>query len=697
MSDDTGTCDDWLSNPAPPPRAIGAAAHKPAAPKKAPARPGAGKKPATPQSPAPQSPLDKLAAELDAAPMAADPQEPPGAGLDPPENAPQRPRGGDSGGPSGGDAPPPRGREKRPTGEIWKGCPVRPLGVNGGAAYYLDVHGQMRPIVKHDAQSIMSLFGKKIPSLCFAFPQFDKDGNRKPHRFDQTGAAMDMMAAASERGLFDPDGSVRGVGAWRDDDGQLIYHTGDRLILPEGETDPQTHHGRIYPAYPPIPHPAPPDLAADPVPELRALLSTWNWARPDIDPMICLGMIGIQMLGGALDWRPTFWLTGARAAGKSTFQKLIELLHGPKGMVQSSDATKSGITARLGHSSLPVGLDELEPGDEGSGKEKAIIDLARIASSGGQWFRGTADQKGASGNVYSAFMFSSILIPGALNAADLSRLIILSLNSFAEDAPAPPPLRAETWRKRGAALKRILMSRWSGWADRLDLWREALAKHRITGRNADNWATILAMADMAQSADMPTAAAMDGWARKVARWVAADLGELGTDADALVTRLLTQKFEPFKGREGYTVAQWLMVAAALPGAPPILGNEGANQKDPDALRDYARKANLKLATIGLRVIGEGPEAALFIANAKMQGLLDLFRGTEWAGGAWKQSAARVKGAYVNDVVRTLAGVSTRGVHVPFASMPGLISDQDRDARAQAAAAAPMPEGMEDFA
>jgi hypothetical protein len=640
--------------------------------------------------PRPGQPLAQLAAQLDAAPVAGAPDAPPGEGLGPPED----PRPAEDAPPP----PPPAGREKRPKGEIWKGCPVRPLGVNGNFSFYLDVHGQMRAVAKHDAQSIMHLFGSRIPALCWAFPQYDKDGNRKPHRFDQTSAAMDMMQACSENGLFDPDGSVRGVGAWRDDDDRLIYHTGDRLLLPDGETEPMTHQGRIYPAYPPIPHPAPAGKGSDPVPPIIEQLGTWNWARPEIDPYVSLGMICVQMMGGALDWRPTFWATGPRAAGKSSFQKLIEYLHGPKGLVQSSDATKSGITARLGHSSLPVAIDELEPGDEGTGKEKAIIDLARIASSGGQWFRGTADQKGASGNVYSTFFFSSILIPGAMSAADLSRLIILSMHAFPEGTPTPPPLRADTWRKRGAALKRILMSRWKTWPERLELWREAFAQHKIGGRNGDNWATVMAMADMAQNEALPDRDVMDGWTAKVAKHIKADLGELGTDADGLITHLLTQKFEPTKGREAYTVAQWLMVAGQMPHAPLIFGSSEGTDHSPEALEARAKLANAKLATIGLRVTVTDGGASLFIANKPIQGLKDLFERTAWANGAWKQSAARIKGATTFDGVRTLAGITSRGIEIPFASMPGLAPvAMDRSTRAIEVASVPMPADMEDFA
>ncbi|PZQ99920.1 MAG: hypothetical protein DI533_04625 [Cereibacter sphaeroides] len=647
MSEQTNN--DWLSDPAPPPApASGKPAHKkPASRRK---RANAAVAPAI------------IPAGLDALPVEAGPQ--PGERPDPPEEKPK--------------APPSGGKPGRPQGEIFDGCPVRPLGVNGGASYYLDVHGQMRAVTKHDAQSIMQLFGSQIPKLCYHFAQWTKDPHteemkRKPHRFDQTTAAMDMIAACSEKGLFDPDGAVRGVGAWSDDDGQLIYHTGDKLLRGDHAEVLGTHQGRIYPAYPPIPHPAPSEKLTDPVPKLLETLNTWKWQRPEIDAMIALGMIGVQMLGGALDWRPVFWLTGGKAAGKSQFQTLIKHLHGEKGLIQSNDATKSGLTSRIGHSSLPVALDELEPGDEGSSKEKDIITLARVAASGGQWYRGSSDQKGAGGNVYSSFLFSSILIPGSMKSQDLSRLIVLSLNAIPDGTP-PLVLRADDWRKRGAALKRLLVDRWPSWAARLDLWRTAFAEEGLSGRNGDNWATTLAMADMARQEALPQPEELQSWAKRVASLVRADTEEIGSDADSMLLHLLSQSFDIYRRGEQHTVAQWLMVAAQLPGAPPAL----MGSDTPDHPEDRAKMANAKLAKAGLRVTGVREEAELFIANAPIQGLKDLFRTSEWANGVWKQSAVRVAKARCSTSSRTLAGITTRGTEIPFASIPGLaFFPQDR--------------------
>lgn len=622
---------------------------------------------------------EDLARELENAPEA-----PPLDGAAPPPPPPP-PQG--NGGP-GGDGP------GRPRGDIWEGCPVKPLGVRGKFAYYLDALGQLRAIDNHNAQAIMALFGHQIPRLIWNFPQFEQSETgprRKKNRFDQTTAALIMHQACSEKGVFNPENAVRGVGAWTDDQGHLVYHTGDVILYRGERLAPGRIGPHIYPAAPPIPHPAETLEAPDPVPPLMQTLETWNWARPDLHPFVALGMISIQMLCGALDWRPVFWLIAAAGSGKSEFQRLLKQLHGEGGLVQSTDATQRGITSQLGQSSLPVALDELEPGDERSTKEKAIIELARIASSGGSWLRSSADQTGVTGKIYSAFLFSSILIPGAMKTQDLQRLIRLEMDPLSTGAPKLA-LDPRTWGARGRRLKAILIARWETWPERLAAWRHALELAGVMGRDADNWSAVLAMADMAQSEDLPAAEITAAWARKVAFQVSDDRPDVGNDAEAMLLHLMSQTYDPWRRGEQWSIAQWVMAAASLPGAPRALCDQlGAD--DELGRRERAKRANDMLAKIGLRVYDE-QEPSLFMMNKQIQGLKDLFRFSDWAGGVWSQSARRVPGAIATPNPATLAGISSRGYKLPLRSIPGLMSfpmDQTAPAAPQRA-----PDELEDF-
>lgn len=685
MTDLPDADDSWMDAPSPPPRSLDPAMNTPPAAK--------AEKPKAKVTPI--RPLDALADELENAPVAAGPAPRPGDGLDPPDP------GQDEALPPAEPGGPPS--KDRPRGEIWKGCPVRVLGMHGGTIYLLDVLGQLRGLAKLEGTEMMKLFGHRFPALCYHFPQWSKGDppTRVKGKFDVYGIASAISMAAAERGIFDPEGAVRGVGAWSDDDGRLVYHLGDRLVIGGEEHPPTTHQARIYPAQPPIPHPAE-DVrdGADPYSDLIAALETWSWARPEIDPMIMAGTFAVQAFGGALDWRPAAWITGGAGSGKSALQKLFLHLHGgEKGLVQSTDPTARGIAAQLGQSTLPVALDELEPGDTGSQKERAIIETARVAASGGRWMRGSSDQKGSSGQLRSTFLFSSILIPGVLKSQDRQRMIILNLLPIPEGAK-PPSLRADTWRARGARIKRLLIDRWPTWAARLDLWREALAEEGISGRNGDNWATTLAMACMMRQAALPAADELKGWAVKIAAHIAVDLGELGNDADEVLVHLLGKLIDPFRRGEQYTIAQWVQVAAESPNAPRALcgAADSVLEADADERARRAKVANDQLAKLLMRVVQHGDGPHLFVGNGKFPGILDLFRDTQWAGGAWSQSLARVKGAQPGKVSRTLAGQATRGIEIPLAAIPGLLAFPADKAK-PAAPVTPirdLPADMEDF-
>jgi len=101
-----------------------------------------------------------------------------------------------------------------------------------------------------------------------------------------------------------------------------------------------------------------------------------------------------------------------------------------------------------------------------------------------------------------------------------------------------------------------------------------------------------------------------------------------------------------------------MVAGQLPGAPQIdRVNEGDSGLIDDQVRaDAAKRANEKLAKVGLRVRGTGDSAALFIANAPIPGLKKLFEHSLWANTVWKQASLRVPGAEASGL--TLAGQRT---------------------------------------
>jgi hypothetical protein len=556
------------------------------------------------------------------------------------------------------------------------------LGIYGDLSFYLDVRGQLRGVDNHQLQKMLHLFGGRVALLAQHFPQLDAEGCPKPNKFDQLKLSAAMISACEERGVWSPTGRVRGSGAWTDDDGELIYHAGDEVRIGGEWVEPGVYDGKVYSAADKVPRPAEKEGRLDPALELLKQIESWNWRRPDVDPQIVLGIIGAQMLGGALDWRPVPWLTGDQATGKSTFQKFLKNVHGGSdGLLQASDATEAGIRSVIGYSSLPVALDELEPDDDPrSSKVKNIIKLARIAASGDQILRGSTDQKGYQGNAYSSFVFSSILVP-PLPPQDRSRLILLDLNEIPKEARRlEPDWRAV--RSLGAQLKRRLIDGWDTWRERLDLWRAALAKAGYGGRHADNYGTVLAMADMALSEALPSEDVLKGWVDKIAIHLVDDTAEVGSNAQDMLGWLMGQPLDVWRRGVRLNVGSWIAMAARLPGARDDI--EGAT---PENANDY-------LAQYGLRVRGRADSAELAIANKPVNQLSQLFEGSPWAGGVWKQAARRVHGAYPAPSAMSFARNSSRATWIPLRAIPGML-DFPADKVAEGPPAARFDEG--DFA
>ena len=553
----------------------------------------------------------------------------------------------------------------RPFGEIFDDCPVTALGVEGDHSYYLDTLGQLRWTGNHTAQTILSIFGNRLGQLCSAFPSYNKDGDPVAGKFNPQQASMAMIAACADRGLFSPVSSIRGTGAWTDSDGGLIYHAGDKVLIGGEWRQPGFHDAKLYPAYRHVPKPATTDPARDPGEAVLELLTTWAWRRPAIDPQLMLGAICAQMIGGALDWRPVTWLTGDAATGKSTLQKLLGYLHGgDDGLLQAADATEAGIRSILGTSSLPVALDEFEPDADNPRKTRSVIELARRAASGAQIFRGSADQKGHQSNAYSCFLFSSILIPH-MPAQDLSRLIVMNLDRIGDGTP--PKLDPRTLRLLGSHLKRRLIEGWPLWSERLELWRAALAEAGHAGRGADNYGTILACADAALFPDiLPTPEQLVAWSSKMVEAIL-DEGsdDSGSNAENMVLHLMGQQIDIYRRGEKYTVAEFVMAAAQMDDAPSALKADAQNYEDKT---EKTREANRVLAKVGMRVRGFRDKAELFFAKKEIEGLKELFDGSEWARGVWYQAAERLPGATRANL--TLGGIATRGAFVPLGTIPG---------------------------
>lgn len=567
-----------------------------------------------------------------------------------PESAQEPPPGPD---PAGGK-PPRKRRPERPPGEIWAGCPVEALGVQGKNYYYLDYLRQLATVDGHTKDRMRGVFGGRSDLLQREFPQYSKSGDVSG--WAQEKAATAMMLACTEKGVWNALERVRGIGAWTDGDGGVVLHCGDQVLVGGAWRETGGIDGHVYPSGPPIPRPLGPREAAPkgdmPATQLVDLLATWSWLRGDIDAWLLTGWICAAMFGGALEWRPLVWITGDAGTGKSTVQRLIRAVIGEGGILQATDATEAGIRQFLMQSTIPVALDELEAEADGR-KAEAIVKLARQAASGGVVLRGGADHVGQEFRARSCFAFSSILIPRLLDQ-DISRIAVLDLSPLPRDV-VPPAIDVRHWAHVGRALRAQILGQWPRMVETIERYRLALARVGHSARGCDQYGTLLGMADLAMYDSVPDDARCDRLAAQLSAAAIADQTDQLTDWQRCVSHLFGQHIEPYRSGQRFPVGRWVLAAAGLREEP----------KQGDAAE--------ALPSFGMKVDGRGVAAELIVSNTH-SAIGGFYRDTHWAAGVWRQAFKRIPGAAATGAL-SFDGATSRAYKFKLSAIPNLFDDR----------------------
>lgn len=588
--------------------------------------------------------------------------------------------------------------------DVWPlDCPVKPLGMSSGLdgtqrCYYLNVNGEIVGLEagnKHGKNNLVALFGHKSAFLENEWPQWSKPVREynqstkqwvetSPARiigFDQAKASKAMIMECSRRGIFDPTGRMRGRGAHALPGGGLVMHFGDRLatllVRANGQLKPIEYHETglhdryVYPAGMPIPRPWAQSVGPRAALAVGKLLRTWFWKRPDLDPILALGAIGQGYVGGALGWRSNVWITGGRGTGKSSLngrEGLIPALYGD-GLFRTGNTSAAGLRQMLMNSTVPVMIDEAEPGAGGDNRKiTEVVELARISSSGDKMHRGGQDHKATEFTLQSPFWFSSINIP-PIEASDRSRLAILELKPIPEGTP-PLDLAAHNLADMGRELHRRMVDAWPVLMPCKSLYHKALGAKGHDSRACDQFATLLACAWMLLNDELPDADEVLQWADLCAPQRMAEVSEATSDEEACVNTLLTHAVQP-RGRDSREVISTLIGRA-------VATKMGEAQLDDDGT---AAKA---LEQIGLKLVNlhwtaaqgdkpgrwgavrflPGEPIFLGVCSAKHKALDEVFSGTKWQGGVHRQTLNRIDGA-VDGVVVKMGAAALRTVMVPL--------------------------------
>lgn len=598
------------------------------------------------------------------------------------------------------------------------GSPVKPLGMMCGLdgtqmCYYRDGNGQITGLKAgngHGKNAMIALFGPRSDWLEEHFPQWSapryegRGSNRqlvKPSEiigFDQADASRALIEECARKGIFDPSGRMRGRGAHQNARGDgLVLHCGDKLFVSRHRAtgtikgwdwvDPDLYERFVYPAGEAIPRPWHHEMDGEPAAEVLAMLQTWNWLRPKLDPQLIIGGIGAGMIGGALSWRPMMWITGGAGTGKSTLNGQNGMIHRlfGEGLFRTGNASAAGIRQSLKNSTLPVMLDEAESGKNNDRIEQ-ILELARVSASGDNYTRGGADHSAQQFTLRSAFWFSSILIP-PMEPQDLSRFAICQLRPLRADV-APLNLANAGLADKGRMIMRRMVDGWPRLADTKNKFHAALALRGHSARACDQFATLLACADVALNDWMTSDALVsdeevDGWAMECAPQRLAEVSEAKSDPRQCLEHLATSQVQARGGDVREMLASW--IAKAI----PVYENDSAMLYD-DRLQQLGLKLvnpNWKAGAGSGRWGAEGAKdhKPIFLAVANNHRALDgLFAMSKWPGGVWKQSLERFDYAIAGVTIK-FARIPMRATLVPLchlidadelprASWPGAIEE-----------------------
>lgn len=572
------------------------------------------------------------------------------------------------------DPPPQEKRGENLPGQ-WPGAPVErmppgsgvvPLGVDGHVSYYIDTLGQVLGFDGLDKKRLIRLYRTQPNFLYWAWPRFSDKAKGTPriNGLEVDDAVQCLEKAAGLRGLFSPADRVRGRGAWTiaatadDRHAPLIWHSGDALWRVRNgrlqQSPPGELGGLFYPRRPPVMTPWPEPVAPDdsPAPGIFRMLQTWSFQRGALDAVLAIGGMGVMLIGGALRHRPHFAAMGDFGVGKSELNGLIKGVVG-EALLDCANTTEAGIRQRMAFDTLPVAIDEFE-GSEDNRRVKAIVDLARVAYSGGRVLRGGSDHTGVEFLARSTFFASGINLP-PMSAADRSRFAILNLGELdAQKIGERPVIRPDD----GRMLLRALMDGWEVLPARLADWEAALAGARLTGRAQDTFGTLFAIAEILLGYDLMKEAGLPLDDRQA-------LGEVVAKATAAERALLVQNW-----RGALEHMLQVPIDAWKGGEKPSVGRVIEElEADPLHLR-FARE-RLAAAGLGIRELSAAEHAGAWRAIAPERpppaprksyfmlavpvtsaALAPLFAGTKWSGGGW--AAALEQGP--PHVVRRDAGV-----------------------------------------
>ena len=368
------------------------------------------------------------------------------------------------------------------------------------------------------------------------------------------------------------------------------------------------------------------------------------------------GWIAIAPICGALQWRPSVWLTGGSGAGKSwVMDNIVNVCLSQVALYVAFNTTEPGIRQALQSDARPVVFDEAERDSNASAfRMDEILGYQRVASSENSVQILKGDNGGGRAKAYkprSCFLFQSINT-GITKKSDESRVTVLSLR----DRSLPGDISFEDLES--ATAERITPEFASGLISRSvsllpvirqnsRIFSRAVAEHLNSRRFGDQLGTLLAGAYSLHSSDLVTyEKALEIVSRE--EWTEQTPQEDDKDEYRLLRMILAARLKI--GTNEMPVSR-LIEAAGLfhpeDGLP-----------DPENAKRTLSESGIKYGS------HENVTGIFFSTNHP--GLKRILHGTEWEA-AWSRSLGRISGAIGGRGVdaRFALGHKSRATFIPL--------------------------------
>lgn len=462
--------------------------------------------------------------------------------------------------------------------------------------------------------------------------QPEEQGRPRQAPPDWDAATSAVIAEADAAGVFDL-GSLRGHGVWLDDD-RVVWHLGDRIeidgaICSLEDGDGKFHYARLH------------ALGVDPQIEplqnaegeaVLGVIRRMGWATA-VDALHLAGWIVLANVGGALAKRPGLQLTSSSGSGKSDcVSRVIEpLLAGLA--VYSSSSSEAGVRQALKASSVPAVIDESE--QENAKRRDAQLHLVRLSYDGVQQLMGNPSQEGR-----RYVMRSSICLVGINatipNIAERNRIAVISRQQIPDNAWAEVSRRRDELitRETGERLLRRTVSNLKTLLANVESCGRVVAK-RYGGRVGDTYGALLAGAHHLTSLELLDEAQAQRWIDAQGWALGAEELETSTarsEAEQCLEHLLKHEVPFANGvaedwgsisdASGKTSFREVIQYLSLENGAIAYGRA----------EDFHKEGQKTLGRYGLKL---EKERGLLVHTGVRGKLSDVYAGTRWANGAFK--------------------------------------------------------------